>query len=276
MRVGGDPSTVVLDPQNGDIYVPNSLSDFLSVISGATNTVVANVTVVTGVEGGVFDPTNGDLYWTSNTMGLVLIIAGGTNSLVGNITLNYGPSYCPWVDDNLPPNIPCTQSLDSPLDPVFGPASGDIYVANGGGDSVSVISGATNSLVTNINFSSSPGNPVFDPANGDIYIPVGGGLSAISSVTNAVVANITLGSGPDQPVFNPVNGDIYVHTTPSNVGSGSTPSNSTLFIISGATNSVVWKVVVCYATSAGPVVSSKGDVYVSCGDAIWVIYSTTT
>ena len=72
-----------------------------------------------------------------------------------------------------------------------------------------------------------------------------------------------------------MNGDIYVHTTPSNMVS--TPNNSTLFIVSGATNKVVATLQVCYVTAEGPVVSSNGDVYVSCGDGtIWMIYSTTS
>jgi YVTN family beta-propeller protein len=284
VRVGGGPLTAVFDPQNGDIYVPNYLSDFVSVISGATNTVIANVTVVIGVEGGVFDPINGNLYWTSNTMGLVLIVAGQTNAMVGNITLEFGPQTCPvYASAEYPPNIPCAQALDGPLDPVFGPASGDIYVANSGGNTLSVISGATNSLVTNIilsslpedpaNRSSAPGQPAFDPANGNIYVPVGGNVSVISSATNTIVATVTVGARPDQPVFNPINGDVYVPTSPIVV---SMPSNSTLFIISGATNKVVATLQVCEDTAEGPVVSSNGDVYVSCGidGPIWVIYST--
>ena len=63
------PSTPFFDPRNGDIYVPfYSSGEFVSVISGATDTVIANVT--SGAEdfvGRAFDPANGDIYRSATT-----------------------------------------------------------------------------------------------------------------------------------------------------------------------------------------------------------------
>jgi YVTN family beta-propeller protein len=162
--VGGTPSTPFFDPQNGDIYVPfYSSADSVSAISGATNMVVASIT--TGAQdfnGRVFDPANGDLYLTSDSEGEVFIISGATNTLVASLALDFG-TYCNPFDEN-PPNIPCSQAQDGPSPPVFDPANGDVYVSNAGGNTVSVISGANNSLVTNIVVGGGPGNPGIRPS----------------------------------------------------------------------------------------------------------------
>ena len=282
VRVGAayvEPWPPLLDPQNGDIYVPMASADFVAVISGATNTVVANFTIGEGVFSGMtFDPTNGDIYLT-NDVGQVLIISGATNTMVGSIALNFGTRCDPFSEN--PPNIPCTQAQDGPSLPVFDPANGDIYVANGGGSTVSVISGATNSLLTNVVVGGGPGTPVLDPANGDFYVSnwnIGNGytVSVISGVTNALVATVKVGGQPDQPFVNSINGDIYVASANTDFcGAGVCLVNGTVSIISGATNAVVATVPMC-DDSGGAFESSNGDVYLSChGGTDWVISYTT-
>jgi len=90
VRVGGSPSTPFFDPRNADIYVPfYSSGEFVAVISGATNTVMANIT--SGAEdfvGRVFDPTNGNIFLIGDNQlgaGLVQMIGGETNTLVSNL-----------------------------------------------------------------------------------------------------------------------------------------------------------------------------------------------
>jgi len=290
---GIDPLTPVFDSQNGDIYVPADASGFVSVISGATNTVVANVTVGCCIVGAAFDPANGDIYLTGGPQGgVVLAISGVTNAVVGNLTLDFGPSSCPWVDE-VPGNLTCAQYDDGPSTPVFDPANGDIYVSNGGGNTTSVISGATNSLVTNVVVGGSsgaiiegsgvievntngPGTPVIDTANGNIYVTTGVAISVISSATNDVIANLKLGDPPLSPLINSMNGYIYVPImTMDNCRADVCRLNSTLSIISGTTNAIVATVGICnYPDSVFD--WSNGDVYVSCQDGTaWVISSTT-
>lgn len=282
--VGSYPVTPILDPQNGDIYVPNYHSNYTSVISGATNTLVANVSVMPGVNGGVFDPANGYIYLTGNPYpscvngcpvgdipGYVLVISAETNVLVGNITLNfeYPSPFAP---------LPMTnefQSFDSPSPPVFDPSNGDIYVSNSGGNTTSVISGATNSLLTNVVVGDSPGTPVVDSANGDVYVPTGSGVSVISGSTNALITTVKVSAG--QPVFNSMNGDIYVPSQTQDVcQAGACLVNSTMSIISGRTNAVVATVPLCTFPGGTSVDASNGDVYVSCEGALWVISPTTS
>ncbi|MDA4123715.1 MAG: YncE family protein, partial [Thaumarchaeota archaeon] len=174
--------------------------------------------------------------------------------------------------------VPCTN--DGPSLPVFDQANGNIYVSNGGGDTVSVMSGATNSLVANVVVGSGPQTPVIDPANSELYVTneYGNSISVISGVTNALVATVKVGVQPEQPVFNPMNGDIYVpNAAPATCAGDVCFANSTLSVISGATNTVIATVPICSGPNSPPVYdSSNGDVYVSCGGGtVWAISSTT-
>ena len=274
---GSDPLTPLFDPQNGDFYVPTDASGFLSVISGATNSIVANVTVGTGIGGAALDSANGEIYLTSSNQqgaGLVQVISAETNTLADSLTLDF--ATCNFSPRPLTQFAPCTE--DGPSSPVFDSANGDIYVSNGGGDTVSVISGATGSLVTNVGVGGGPITPTIDSANGDIYVAnsESTSVSVISSAKNAVVANLTVGNQPFQAVLNPMNGDIYVPSlTQDSCGAGVCIINSTLSIISGATNTVVATVPLC-KDPGGAFASSNGSVYVSCGDGtVWVISPTT-
>jgi YVTN family beta-propeller protein len=282
VRVGSYPTTPILDTQNGDIYVPNYHSNYTSVISGATNMLVANVSVIPGVNGGVFDPANGDIYLTDSRPcdngcvvggipGYVLVVSPDTNAVVGNITLNfeYPSRFAP---------LPLTnefQSFDAPSVPAFDPANGDIYVSNNGGNTTSVISGVTNSLIANVVVGDNPGTPVVDSANGDVYVPTAGGVSVISGTTNALITTIKVSAV--QATFNPRNGDIYVTSnTEDTCQAGACLVNSTVSIISGATNTVAATVPLCLFPRGTSVDTSNGDVYVSCQSALWEISSTTS
>jgi YVTN family beta-propeller protein len=248
-----------------------------------TNTVVANVTVGPGVIGGVFDPQNGDIYLTDSpptdegvpccdVPGFVLIISAETNALIGNITLNFEspPPFAPAPLTN--PFV----SLDGPSPPVFDPANGDIYVSNGGGNTTSVISGATNSLLTNVVVGNGPDTPAFDSLNGDVYVPNYGGntVSVISSATNAMVATVEVERAPLETLFNPMNGDIYVPEFLDGI-------SGDLSIISGATNTLVTHLGIGPTPSGLALDPANGEVYVACDGtdqtpgSIWAIYSTT-
>jgi YVTN family beta-propeller protein len=99
----------------------------------------------------------------------------------------------------------------------FDSANGDVYVTDGGINTVSVIDGSTNQVIGNI-VMGSVGGPVgvaFDSANGDVYVAnTGTGtssetISVIDGSTNQIIGTIPV-SGPQQVAFDSANGDIYV------------------------------------------------------------------
>jgi YVTN family beta-propeller protein len=68
----------------------------------------------------------------------------------------------------------------------FDSSNGDIYVANDGDNSVSVIDGSTNTVVGNISVGVAPAWVAFDSRSGDIYV-VNGRYSTISVIDGCSV-----------------------------------------------------------------------------------------
>jgi YVTN family beta-propeller protein len=256
--VGSGPYNDLFDPDNGNVYVANTFSHSVSVISGKTNNVMTNVTVHSGDTPRelAYDSANGKLFVANVYSNTVSVIDTSTNSLidtipVGSITdgvvydstngnvyaINAGSpvSVINGSTDKVIANIPVGSNS---LDGVFDPANGDIYVFNQGSGSVSVINGATNSVITTIIGLSSPVAGSYDSASGKIYVAnyQSNQVSVIDGSTNKLVNTITLGQGPAGALFNPDNNKIYVANQGHNFGSG---AGNTLSVIEGSNDTVV-------------------------------------
>lgn len=75
------------DPDNGDIYVANTFSHSVSVISGKTNTVIAEITVHSGETPRelAYDPTNHKLFVANVYSNTVSVINTTDNRLIDTI-----------------------------------------------------------------------------------------------------------------------------------------------------------------------------------------------
>lgn len=90
---------------------------------------------------------------------------------------------------------------------------GEVFVAdynNSVGNTVSVISDSSNSLIVTIPVGQAPGEMIYDPARGEMFVGngVSNNISVISDTTNKVVATIALGySGL---ALDPSKGELFV------------------------------------------------------------------
>lgn len=97
-----------------------------------------------------------------------------------------------------------------------------------GPGSISVISGANDSVVAMIGVGSGPLTPMFDPVNGDIYVPISGyALSVISGANNTVFTTFNVCPEPQTPALDPVSDTIYL------------PCDGWVLAISGSSNSMI-------------------------------------
>lgn len=205
--VGSQPTGGVYDPVSGDVYVANSGSDNISVLS---NTSVSSTFIVgTGPGGGTYDPSNGYLYILDENcssipcpLANVSVISGST--VVGTIPVGA------W-----------------PIAALYDSVNRDVYVANYDSSNVSVLSGAT--LVKTIPVGKNPIQMAYNLTTGNVYVANSnsGNLTVISGTSNSVVATINIGGYPTGIVYDPWNSDIYV----GSVGCGSVSSN--VSIVSG-------------------------------------------
>ena len=309
------PGTPLFDPQNGDIYVPSTqFGNQISVISGSSNTVIANVTVSYGEKGLTFDPDNGDIYVSNRFVGTtplgshipastLLVISGATNTVVANVTfpssLSYHTPLTPpvfdpangdiylaspngsggiegtvWVISGTTNTVVATVKAPFPQTPFFDSANGEIYISDNVNSTVSIISSATNTIVATAAVEDAL-TPVLDTESGNLYFPnlSGMSLTVLSGKTNAVVANIAVGHNhPLTPVFDPENGNIYVPCTEVNSLSGS------IWVVSGRTNEVIANIAVGDNPRTPAIDTATGDIIVpaAAGDTISIISGTTS
>ena len=177
----------------------------------------------------------------------------------------------------------------------FDSANGDVYVANYGSHTVSVIDGSTNTAVDTVAVSGQPYALAFDPINGDIYVTTptyGGRVEVIDGSTNQVVAVVTTAilatvdvngipttaqEGDGYPLglaFDPVNGDVYVTESMSTKvqpdGTAIRADGTTVTVIDGnkdaTANSVVGTVKVGNRPVAVAFDAADGGMYVANAD----------
>jgi YVTN family beta-propeller protein len=112
-----------------------------------------------------------------------------------------------------------------PLAIAANPNSNKIFVANTDSNNVSVIDGATNSVIDTIPVGSGPHNVKVNPITNMIYVSLfSGGISVIDGKTDTVVSTIS-GINPNAIAINPNTNLIYA--TVRGVG---------VYIINGTTN----------------------------------------
>src|SRR5579885_2782753 len=225
------PIGVAFDSSNGYVYVANPNSGSVSVINGATNTVIASITVGFVPYGVAFDSSNGYVYVANSES--VSVINGATNTVIASITVR----------------------SNSPQGVAFDSSNGYVYVTNSGSNTVSVINGATNTVIANITVGYYPHGVAFDPSNGYVYVanPYSDSVSVINGATNNVIANITVGYYPQGVAFDPSNGYVYV----------ANPYSDSVSVINGATNNVIASITVGSWPEGVAFDSSNGYVYVT-------------
>ncbi|WP_410545832.1 beta-propeller fold lactonase family protein, partial [Acidianus sp.] len=234
---GLGPWGIAYDPSNGYIYVADHFSDTVSVINGATNTVIANIPVgrwpvinglastCTRIEnifalskpvGVAYDPSNGYIYVTdcnsgTGNSGTVSVIDGANNTVIATIPVGI-----------------CPRGV------AYDPSNGYIYVTNRGSDTVSVINGTT--VIANITVGLRPVGVAYDPSNGYIYVTnhFSDTVSVIDGANNTVIATIPVGALPWGVAYDPSNGYIYVTNFFSD----------TVSVIDGANNTVIANITV--------------------------------
>ena len=95
------------------------------------------------------------------------------------------------------------------------PATNTAYVTNFGGNSVSVIDTATNTVTATIEVGNSPQGVAVDPAAHAAYVTnlVGQSVSVIDTATNTVTATISVGLSPQDVAVDPATNTAYVAST---------------------------------------------------------------
>jgi YVTN family beta-propeller protein len=160
--VGSAPKFVAVNQTTNRVYVSNILSSNVSVIDGATDTVVATIPVGSFPEVVDVNSITNMVYVASG--GRVSVIDGNSNTVVA--TINSG-------------------SLTSAYGLAVNSITNKIFVSNISGDTVAVVDGVTNTVTTTILVGSEPCGVRVDSTANLVYVV------SLQSKTVAVIDGVT-------------------------------------------------------------------------------------
>ena len=203
-------ATVTVTPSTGGAfaYIANFVSNNVSVINLATNTVVTTIAVGSGPQGIAISPDNSKVYVTNSNSNTVSQINTATNTVTATIPVGSFPRGV-----------------------VVSPDGSRLYVANSTSSNVSVINTATNSLITNVPTGGTATWITITPDGNFIYVSNlnSANVAVINTATNTLTTTITVGSTPRGITITPDGSKVYV----SNSGA------SSVSVINTATNTVI-------------------------------------
>ena len=272
--IGTSPVGVAYDSGKGEVFVANHFSDSVSVISDASNTVVATIPVGSNPQGVGYDSGKGEVFVTNQGPNTVSVISDTSNTVVATIPVGSNPlevaydsgkgevfvandnsnnvSVISDVTDKVAASIPVGSY---PQGVAYDSGKGEVFVTNSGSNNVSVISDASNSVVATIPVGTQPEGVAFDSGKGEVFVANinSNNVSVISDATNKVVATIPVGTGPVGVVYDNGKGEVFV----------ANQASSTISVISDATNTVAASILVGLQPVGEAYDSSKGEVLVT-------------
>jgi YVTN family beta-propeller protein len=210
--VQNDAFYLVANGATNTLYVVNSCGtdpacgsgspSTITVVNGATNTVITTVTVGHNAQFATINAVTNKIYVSNRRDNTVSVINGATNTVIKTISVGSHPT----VED---------------VDPI----TNKIYVVNNGngqGTTMSVIDGNTDTVVATVTVGNYPVSVAVDPVRNKIYVenycgaqfgcnatPAPGTVSVIDGTNNTVTHTVTVGYGPLVLLVNNVTNKIY-------------------------------------------------------------------
>jgi YVTN family beta-propeller protein len=177
-------------------YIPNSEDNTVSVISLASNSVIATIPVGSTPQVTAVSLDGATVYIGNTGSNSISVINTTSNTVTATISLGFSPAGI------------CVS-----------PNGRKLYVTNQANNSVRVINTLTNAVITNIPVGDEPKGITITPNGKKIYVAnfVGGTISVIDSTTNAVSATILYFGFPSGICMHPDGTKAYATNTGSGV-----------------------------------------------------------
>jgi YVTN family beta-propeller protein len=167
--------------------------------------VVSTINVGNSPNGVSVNPNTNKAYVANNYDNTVSVIDGGTNKVVATLPGTEIPPAGITVGN-------------SPQDVSVNPDTNKAYVANYDDNTVSVIDGRTNKVLSTINVGNTPYGVSVNPDTNMAYVANrnNGTVSVINGETNSVITNINVGRLPNDVKINPLTNLAYVSNEQDN------------------------------------------------------------
>jgi YVTN family beta-propeller protein len=286
------PSDVVVNPNTNTIYVVESGSNTVSVISGTTNRVVDRIDVGSTPGYIAVNPNTNTIYVASSDLdpytsfaenGTVSVIDGTTNKVVRNITVGGDPTdivvhpitntiYVSSSNSNTDGNVSSTVSVingttnkvvrsedvgELAFAIAVHPTTNAVYMTRHDSSTVSVMDGTITNGLEPKDIPLDEGPALFiaiNPTTNTIYATNydANTFYALNIITNSLVKKPRVDAGPLDVAVNPNTNTIYVAS-----------DSGTVSVINGTTNSVMRTVPVKGAPTSVAVNPNTNTIYVS-------------
>ena len=248
---GGGPRTVAVNTNGTVVYTANFVSNTVSVVNAASNTVTALVPVGSNPFGIATTPGGGPVYVANVSSNTVSVIDTTTNTVTATIPVgtnpqgvavnhtgtrayvaNYGSNSVSVIDTSTNAVLATVPVGTHPGQLAVRPDGAHVYVSNLDSDNVSVIDTSTNTVTATVPVGSGPYGIAVHPAGTFVYVGnnnlAGLSVSVINTATNAVTATIPIGTSPKGIAVLPSGAKVYV----------SVPGAGQVKVIDTATNTV--------------------------------------
>ncbi len=263
------PLFIVYDSNKGEMFVAEdySTNDTISVVSDASDRVVANISLKSQSQGGgatlgalAYDSNNGEIfaYYSVSAPGCfcsdeyVAVISDANNSVVANVSLG-------------------TSTVGGYGYVVYDSGKGEVFATIN--DSLAVISAANDTVVGTVSVGNGPVGLAYDSANGEILVAdsrdFDGAVAVVSDSNNTVVANIT-----SSQIFNAAGITYDSAKNEAFVTPFGYYYNTTVLVYSATTDSMVAEVAIPYEIDIHPLAaydSAKGEIFVPDGSKVCAI-----
>jgi YVTN family beta-propeller protein len=217
--LGTQPFDAVYDTGTGQVFITDSSSGTVSVISDLTDSVVASVAVGDDPSGIAYDSGTGQVYVANFYSDNVSVISDSNDSVVASVAVGSYPSGIAY-DSN----------------------KGELFVADTGDDNVSVINDTSDTVVQTVPVGADPDGVAYDFATGQMFVTNenSANVSVIAVSNNSVVATVTVEGGPTAIAYDSGTGQVFVVNS----------IISSVSVISDLNDSVVTTVAAGYQPSA--------------------------
>jgi YVTN family beta-propeller protein len=189
--VGHTPTSILWNPTSNKVYVCNEQSGSVSVISGATNQVVATITGMDYPVGLAWNSVRNKVYCTDGEGNRLVVIDGVGDSVLARVHVSGWPNK---------------MTYNSALD--------KLYIACNDNQRVVVVDGATDDVLTTIAMGSDPFWPVWSPTTNRVFCPLDIDLDSVAIIncwTDERVGAVAVGRMLSRLCWNPVNGLVYAN-----------------------------------------------------------------
>ena len=185
---------------NDNVYVSQAGAG-MSVIDALTNTVTKTISIpaTSYFYGSAYNPANQHLYVANDTssVGSAVVIDTSSGTIVNSIPLG-----------------------DSPVQVLYNPFNGYIYVTVTNSQRVDVIDPSSKTVIASIPVGIHPAGIAYNPNNHLIYVTnsnqASSSVSVINSTTNTVKTTIPIPGNPWRITFDSNKGDLYVTLNTAN------------------------------------------------------------